>query len=76
MSFSYARGEIRSFVRALRGPYIACMKNRYPTYQELRVLEQQARQLRAHEMARLASAAVAAVKRLFQAEAPKGLKHA
>ena len=76
MSFSYARGEIRSFVGALHGPYIACMKNRYPTYQELQAYERQARQLRAEEMARLACAAVAAVKRLFQAEAPKGLKHA
>jgi hypothetical protein len=52
------------------------MKNRYPTPQELQALELQARRLRAAEVARLASAAVAAVKRLFQADAPKGLKHA
>ena len=52
------------------------MKNRYPTYQELQAYERNARHLRAEEMARLASAAVGAVKRVFQAEAAKGLKHA
>ena len=58
------------------GPYIACMKNHYPTHQELQALDRAARRLRAEEMARLTSAAAGAVKRLFQAEAPKGLKHA
>ena len=76
MSFSYARGEIRSFVPSVHGPYIACMKNRYPTPQELQALEHQARQLRAQEVARLTHAAVAAVKKVFQAQEPKGLKHA
>jgi hypothetical protein len=52
------------------------MKNRYPTAEELQALEQQARRLRAQEMARLTRAAVAAVKRVFQAQEPKGLKHA
>jgi hypothetical protein len=52
------------------------MKNRYPTQQELQALEHQARQLRAQEMARLTRVAVAAAKRMFQAQEPKGLKHA
>ena len=75
MSFSYARGEISSFVHGARNPYIACMKNRYPTYQELQAYEHKARELRAQEMARLARAAVAAVKGLFHVKV-KGLKHA
>ena len=52
------------------------MKNRYPTSQELQALEREARRLRAEEIARLTRAAVVAVKRVFQAQDPKGLKHA
>jgi hypothetical protein len=73
MSFSYARGEISSFVRATRGPYIACMKNRYPTYEEIHALELEARRLRAAEMARLFRAGVAALRNFFRV---KGFRHA
>jgi hypothetical protein len=76
MSFSYAGGENSSFVRAARGPYIACMKNRYPTAQELQALEHEARRLRAAEMARLAKAGADAVRRLFTVRPAKGLRHA
>jgi hypothetical protein len=76
MSFSYARGENSSFVHARRGAYIACMKNRYPTAQELYALEQEARRLRAVEMARLFRAGAAAVRRFFAAQPAKGLRHA
>jgi hypothetical protein len=76
MSFSYARGEISSFVRALCDPYIACMKNRYPTYQELQRLEFEARRLRAEEMARLFRSAARSVRNLFAAKPVKGLRHA
>jgi hypothetical protein len=73
MSFSYARGEISSFVQAGRGLYIACMKNRYPTTQELYALEREARRLRAAEMARILRAAAAALRNLFSM---KGFRHA
>jgi hypothetical protein len=75
MSFSYARGEISSFVRCDGGAYIACMKFRYPTSQELYQVEQEARRLRALEMARLFRAAAAAVRSVFAVKA-KGLRHA
>jgi hypothetical protein len=77
MSFSYARGEIKAFVRTARDPYIACMKNRYPTSLELAAFEREARRLRAAEMARLARAAVQAVRSLFHGRAKgKRLQHA
>ena len=46
-------------------PYIACMKNRYPTTEELYVLEHEARRLRALEMARLLRAGASRVRALF-----------
>lgn len=49
------------------------MKNRYPTYQELRRLEQEARRLRAEEMGRLFNAARTAVRNMFSV---KGMRHA
>jgi hypothetical protein len=73
MSFSYARGEISSFVRARQRPYIACMKNRYPTYEELQRLEFEARRLRAQEMARLFRIASESVRNIFRV---KGMRHA
>jgi hypothetical protein len=77
MSFSYARGEISSFVRCDAGAYIARMKFRYPTSQELYQVEQEARRLRALEMARLFRAAAAAVRGLFAVKVKvKGLRHA
>jgi hypothetical protein len=80
MSFSYAGRENSSFVHAVRGAYIACMKNRYPTQQELYALEHEARRLRAAEIARLVSAAVQGVRGLFTRVATvrpaKGLRHA
>jgi hypothetical protein len=76
MSFSYARGEISSFVRARHRPYIACMKNRYPTYQELQRVEAEARRLRAEEMARLFRSAARGVRNFFAAKPVKGLRHA
>ena len=60
----------------MRQPYIACMKNRYPTPKELYALEAEARRLRAAELARLFRAATAAVKGLLTVKAPKGLRHA
>jgi len=62
-------------VQALRDPYIACMKNRYPTPQELYALEHEARRLRAAEMARLFRAGAAGVRNLLRVNV-KGLKHA
>ena len=80
MSFSYARGEISSFVHARRDPYIACMKNRYPTYEEMRAFEREARRLRAAEVARLLHAGASAVRSLFKRTVSvrhaKGLRHA
>jgi hypothetical protein len=80
MSFSYARGEISSFVHAACGPYIRCMKNRYPTAAELYALEHEARRLRAAEMARLVRTGVSAVRsafaRLVTVRNAKGLRHA
>jgi hypothetical protein len=76
MSFSYARGEFSSFVPAARGPYIRCMKNRYPSPEELYALEIQARRLRSAEVARLLRSAVAALGNLFSAKGVKGLRHA
>jgi hypothetical protein len=73
MSFSYARGEISSFVRARQRPYIAYMKNRYPTYQELSRIEFEARRLRAQEMARLFRIASETVRNFFRV---KGMRHA
>ena len=60
----------------MRQPYIACMKNHYPTPKELYALEAKARRLRAEEMARLLRAAGAALKSLLNVKAPKGLRHA
>jgi hypothetical protein len=51
------------------------MKNRYPTSQELRVFEQEARRLRAVEMARLFRAGADAVRALFKTKV-KRLQHA
>jgi len=80
MSFSYARGEISSFVHAALGPYIRCMKNRYPTPAELYALELEARRMRAQEMGRLLKAGAAKVRALFSRTVPvrhaKGLRHA
>jgi hypothetical protein len=76
MSFSYAGGENSSFVRAARGPYIACMKNRYPTAHELHAIEREARRLRAAEMARLFKAGAEALRRLLTVRPAKGLRHA
>jgi hypothetical protein len=80
MSFSYARGEISSFVHAAPGPYIRCMKNRYPTPAELYALEQKARRMRAEEMGRLLRAGASAVRSLFKrthsVRNAKGLRHA
>ena len=67
-------------MQACRGPYIACMKNRYPTQEELYALEREARRLRAQEMARLARAAGDAVRaffaRTFAVRNAKGMRHA
>ncbi len=53
------------------------MKFRYPTSQELYQVEQEARRLRALEMARLFRAAAAAVRGLFAVKVKvKGLRHA
>ena len=60
----------------MRQPYIACMKNHYPTPKELYALEVEARRLRAAEMARLFRAAGAALRGFFTVKAPKGLRHA
>ena len=77
MRFSYARGEISSFVVALLRPYLHCMKNRdlkqLPSSEELYALEQAARVARSREMARLARRALNALRQLFEA---KGLRHA
>ena len=73
MSFSYARGEISSFVQCGAEPYIACMKNQYPTAEQLHALEYEARRLRAAEMARLFRAASQALRNMFSV---KGLRHA
>ena len=77
MRFSYARGEISSFVVALLRPYLQCMKNRdlkqLPSTEELYALEQAARVARSREMARLARRALNALRQLFEA---KGLRHA
>jgi hypothetical protein len=77
MRFSYARGEISSFVVAALRPYIHCMKNRdlkqFPSTEELYALEQAARVARSREMARLARRAFSALRQLFEA---KGLRHA
>jgi hypothetical protein len=51
------------------------MKNRYPTPQELQVLEQEARRLRAEEMARLFRAGANAVRAIFKTKV-KRLQHA
>jgi hypothetical protein len=78
MSFSYARGEISSFVVATLRPYIHCMKNRdllrYPTAEELYALERAARVARSREMARLLRRAFNALRHLF--DEGKGLRHA
>jgi hypothetical protein len=77
MSFSYARGEISSFVVAPLRPYLHCMKNRdlnqFPTPEELYALEQAARIARSREMARLVRRGFNALRHLFEA---KGLRHA
>jgi len=56
------------------------MKNRYPTIEELYALEQEARRLRALEMARLLRAGANAVRALFArivtVRNAKGLRHA
>jgi hypothetical protein len=84
MSFSYARGEISSFVDAAREPYIRCMKNRYqiryPTSEELYAFELEARRLRAAEVARLLRAGADKVRAIFKRTGSvrhaKGLRHA
>jgi hypothetical protein len=84
MSFSYARGEISSFVDAAREPYIRCMENRdqirYPTSAELYAFEREARRLRAAEVARLLRAGAEKVRAIFKRTGSvrhaKGLRHA
>jgi hypothetical protein len=80
MSFSYARGEFSSFVGAAPRPYIHCMKNRYPTPEELYALERKARRMRSAEMARLIRAGTDAVRSLFKRTVTvrnaKGFRHA
>jgi hypothetical protein len=80
MSFSYARSENSSFVDAVTRPYIHCMKNRYPTPEELYALEHEARRLRAAEMSRLLKAGAKAVRsllaRIVTVRNAKGWKHA
>jgi hypothetical protein len=80
MSFSYARGENSSFVHAVSRPYIHCMKNRYPTPEELYAFEIEARRLRAAEMSRLFTAGARAVRsllaRIVTVRHAKGWKHA
>ena len=66
-------------MRAVSGPYIACMENRYPirypTAAELYALEHEARRLRAAETARLLRALGNAVRSLFKIKV-KRLQHA
>lgn len=83
MSFSYARGEIRSFVLARSRPYIRRMGkselnfSNTPTPEELYALERAARAARAAEMARLLGAAVTAVRNsLAGSHNNKDLRHA
>ena len=79
MSFSYARGEISSFVVALLRPYIHCMKNRdfnTPGVEELYALERAARRERSREMAKLFRRALGALGRAFEGKGQKGLRHA
>jgi hypothetical protein len=52
------------------------MKNRYPTQQELRAYEQEARRLRAEEMARIGRVIARAVNSFFAPKPAKGFKHA
>jgi hypothetical protein len=49
------------------------MKNRYPTHEELRRLEHEARRLRAEEMARLFRIAGETARNFFRV---KGMRHA
>ena len=67
-------------MHARRDPYIACMKNRYPTYEEMRAFELEARRMRAAEMARLFRAGTDAVRSFFKRTVTvrnaKGLRHA
>ena len=56
--------------------YICCMKNRYPTTEELYALEREARRLRAEHLARLGRKAAQGWKNLWTAKAVKGLSHA
>jgi hypothetical protein len=65
-------------VQALRGPYIAFMRNRnlhYPTIEELYAFEREARRLRAEEVARLIRAGSNAVRSLLKTKV-KRLQHA
>jgi len=76
MSFSYARGEFSSFVPVANQPYIRCMKNRYPTQEELYALELQARRLRSAELARLMRVAANAVRSGISKFKMKEFRHA
>jgi hypothetical protein len=64
----------------MRRPYIRCMRNlplyRYPSAAELYALEQEARRLRAAEIARLFHVAVSGWKALWAPRTAKGLRHA
>lgn len=79
MSFSYARGEISSFVVAVLQPYIHCMKNRdfnIPSVEELYALERAARLERSREMAKLVRRAFNFLAHAFEGKGQKGLRHA
>jgi hypothetical protein len=64
----------------MQRPYIHCMRNlplyRYPSAAELYALEQEARRLRAAEIARLFRVAASGWKALWAPKAVKGLHHA
>ena len=79
MSFSYARGEISSFVVEPSWPYIRCMKNRDFNIlgaDELYALERAARRERSRQMAKLAHRAYEFLRHAFEGKGQKGLRHA
>jgi hypothetical protein len=82
MSFSYARGEIRSFVATASRPYIHRMEksglkfDNYPSPEELYAFERAARAARAAEVMRLLRAAFSAVRHGLARTDNEGLRHA
>jgi hypothetical protein len=82
MSFSYARGEIKSFVAQASRPYIDRMEKselkftNYPSPEELYALGREARAARAAEVARLLRAGFSAVRNLLTRTDHQGLRHA